>query len=82
MCYVAGQYRDEDSEFLSVYVKCQFTKRPVNLLLFDNDEHYYKWVDATRIMKLAVKDIRMKEAMKDKRKRVYFFETIKDTIRR
>ena len=82
MRYAAGQYRDEDSEFLSVYVKCQFTKRPVNLLLFDNEQHYYKWVDATRIMKLAVKDIRMKEAVKDKRKRVYFFETIKDIIRR
>jgi len=80
MRYVAGQYRDDDSEFLSVYVKCQFTKRPVNLLLFDNEEHYYKWVDATRIMKLAIQDIRMKKAMKNKQKRVHFFETIKDTI--
>lgn len=82
MRYVAGQYRDEDSEFLSVYVKCRFTKRPVNLLLFDVPEIYWTWVDATMIMKRAIKDIRMIDAVKDKRKRVYFFETIKDTIRR
>jgi len=82
MWYVAEQYRDEDSEFLSVYVKCRFTKRPVNLLLFDVPEIYWTWVDATMIMKRAIKDARMKEAIKDKRKRVYFFEAIKETIRR
>lgn len=82
MRYVAEQYRDEDSEFLSVYVKCRFTKRPVNLLLFDVPEIYWTWVDATMIMKRAIKDARMKEAIKDKRKRVYFFEAIKETIRR
>lgn len=80
--YVVGQYRDEDSEFISVYVKCRFTKRPVNLLLFDSRRSYEIWADATQIVQKAKQYPRMKQALKEKRNRVLFFETIKTILRR
>lgn len=82
MRYVAGQYRGEGGEFVSVYVKCRFTKRPVNLLLFDDPEIYQVWADATAIMKLALQNSRIKEVVKNKQRRVSFFEEIKHIIRR
>jgi len=76
MMYVNAEYRDP--EFTSVYVRCRFTQRLVNVFLFRDKDVLLKWVKATEIMKNIVKaDPSLKELTKDKYNRVYVFEALK-----
>lgn len=71
---VPKDYNDDGFLFDSYYVKCRFTKYPVNLIILRTKGSYTAWVRATEALKTLYKNQINKPLLEDKDRRVSLFE--------
>lgn len=79
-CYVSGAYRHDSHS--TIYVKCSFTERPVNLIICNTTDDFLEWSIATDIMASTRKtNLIFAEAVKEKACRVRVFQQLRALVR-
>lgn len=74
--YENEEYRGE--EFRALYIKCRFTKYPVNLIIMFTDEAFQKWKTTTDIMKCIRNNTQID--LTNKEIRIELFERLESFI--
>ncbi len=76
-CYAANTYVDTQRTYSSIYVRCAFTKHPVNLLLIYDEYMYNIFVAVTKSIQFARQTPIIRDFLLEKENRVQLFETLK-----
>ena len=76
-CYASNTYVDKQRTYSSLYVRCSFTKHPVNLLLVNDEYMYDIFVEVTESIAFARQDPVIRTFLLEKENRSMLFEALK-----